>query len=179
MTVRIALLRAVNVGGTGRLAMADLRHFFAEIGYRDARTLIQTGNVVFEADARSGPELEAFLEGEAKKRLGLETAFLIRTPEEWSELVSGNPFPDKAKDDPRKLYLTALKEAPTAPAFAALKDAITGPERIHASGRNLYIDYPTGMGNSKLTNVVIERKLKTLGTARNWNTVLRIAEMAC
>ena len=179
MTVRIALLRAVNVGGTGRLAMADLRDFFGELGFGNVRTLIQTGNVVFESDEMSGAELEAFLEAEAAERLGLETTFLIRTPGEWERLIGGNPFPEKAKDDPRRLFAMALKEPPNAKAVNALECAIPGPERVRVSGKHLYIDYPTGVGTSKLTNVLIERKLQTRGTARNWNTVLKIADSAC
>jgi len=178
MTVRIALLRAVNVGGTGKLAMAEVRDFFDTLGFPNARTLIQTGNVVFECDERPGEELEAFLEAEVVKRLGLDTAFFTRTPNEWDDLIGGNPYPEKAKDDPRRLFAMVLKSTPTEKAINALEEAVSGPERFRASGRHLYIDYTDGMGSSKLTNVLIERKLETRGTARNWNTVLRIADMA-
>ncbi len=178
MPVRMALLRAVNVGGTGKLAMADLRDFFGDLGFGNARTLIQTGNVVFECDDLPGDELETFLETQASTRLGLDTTFYVRTPDEWNDAIAANPFPEKARDDPSRLFVMALKEAPGAYAMGALEDAISGPERVHASGRHLYIDYPLGVGKSKLTNVLIERKLKTRGTARNWNTVVKIAEMA-
>jgi len=72
----------------------------------------------------------------------------------------------------------ALKDAQSVENVKALEAAISGPERVHASDKHLYIDYPDGAGNSKLTNVLIERKLETCGTARNWNTTLKIAGMA-
>ena len=178
MTTQIALLRAVNVGGTGKIAMADLREFMVALGFGEVRTLIQTGNIVFEIDTRSGAELETFLEEEALKRLSLDTTFIIRTPDEWEAAIKANPFADKARDDPRRLLVMALKDEPSAGNVAGLKEFYTGPEPFEAVGRQLYIDYLEGSGNSKLTNVLIERKLETRGTARNWNTVLKIADMA-
>lgn len=178
MTTQIALLRAVNVGGTGKIAMADLRAFFAALGFGNARTVIQTGNVIFESDASCGAELEAFLEQEARNRLDLDTVFFIRTPDEWEAAIQANPFTGKAHDDPRRLYVMALKDAPSAENITALEAAISGPERMHAAANHLYIDYPDGAGKSKLTNVLIERKLETRGTARNWNTTMKIADMA-
>lgn len=175
--MQIALLRAVNVGGTGKIAMADLRGFMAELGFGEVRTLLQTGNIVFESDGHSGKKLEKFLEDEARCRLGLDTAFLIRTPDEWEKLIKGNPFPEIARDDPGHLLVMALKDVADGSAAEALEAAVSGPERVVASGRHLYIDYAEGIGRSKLTNVLIERKLDTCGTARNWNTVLKIAGM--
>jgi len=178
MKTQIALLRAVNVGGTGKIAMADLRDFMEALGFTDVRTLIQTGNIGFESDTSSGAELEVFLEQEALNRLGLDTTFLIRTPGEWEDVIKANPFHDKARDDPRRLQVMALKEAPAAEKVQLLEEAISGPERVHAWDKHLFIDNPDGSGNSKLTNVLIERKLETRSTSRNWNTVLKISAMA-
>ena len=178
MTTQIALLRAVNVGGTGKIAMTDLRSFFSELGFGDVRSLLQTGNIVFDSDARAGAELETFLEEEARGRLGLDTSFLIRTPGEWEAAIKANPFTEATRDNPAHLLVMALKDAPDTAAVKALEAAISGQERIHASGRQLYIDYRDGIGRSKLTNVLIERKLGTRGTARNWNTALKIAGLA-
>ena len=178
MPTQIALLRAVNVGGTGRIAMAGLRGFFSDLGFGDVRSLLQTGNIVFEGKPRSGEKLEAFLETEARGRLGLDTIFLIRARHEWEAMIKANPFPEAARDDPGHLLVMALKEAPDARSVAALEEAICGAERVRALGRHLYIDYPDGIGRSKLTSVLIEKKLNTRGTARNWNTVQKIAEIA-
>jgi uncharacterized protein (DUF1697 family) len=178
MTIQIALLRAVNVGGTGKIAMADLRAFMEALGFSNVRTLIQTGNIVFESKARTGNDLETFLEKETRNRLGLDTTFIVRTPEEWEDAIKANPFHDKARDDPKRLQVMSLKDAPATQNVTSLEEAISGPERVFASGRHLYIDYPDGSGNSKLTNVLIERRLETRGTSRNWNTVLKISAMA-
>ena len=92
MTVHIALLRAVNVAGHGTVAMATLRTFFAELGFNGARTLLQSGNVVFEEAGPSDAALERRLEGEAEKRLGLRTTFFVRTAAEWASLIAQIPL---------------------------------------------------------------------------------------
>jgi uncharacterized protein (DUF1697 family) len=177
VSVHIALLRAVNVAGFGKLSMADLRAFLAAAGFRDARTLLQSGNAVFSADAPSA-DVETRLEKEAAKRLGLRTAFLVRSADEWSDVVARNPFRAEAKRDPARLVVMFFKDAPAAAAVDALSAVITGPEVVRAGGRQLYITYPDGQGRSKLTGALIERKLGTTGTARNWNTVTKLAALA-
>ena len=177
MSVHIALLRAVNVAGYGTIAMADLRAFLAALGFRDARTLLQSGNAVFSAGARSA-DVETRLEKEAPKRLGVRTTFFVRSAEEWSDVVARNPFRAEAKRDPSRLVVMVLKDVPAAAAVDALNAGITGPEVVRASGRQLYITYPDGQGRSKLTGALIERKLGTTGTARNWNTVTKLAALA-
>lgn len=178
MTIYIALLRAVNVGGNAPVAMSALRDLLAELGFEDARSLLQSGNLVFRSRTRPGTELERLLESETEKRLQLRTAFLIRTAKEWEAVIAGNPFRDEAKRDPGHLVAMALKDAPAAKAVTALQAAITGPELIRAKGRHLYIVYPNGIGRSRLTHRLIEDKLDTRATGRNWNTVLKLAELA-
>lgn len=178
MPCQIALLRAVNVAGTAKLLMADLRSFIEALGFARARTYIQTGNVIFDTNGPGGLELEKYLEQQARARLGLETSFFVRTPDEWENMIEANPFADKARDDPRRLLVMALRDEPGAENLAALKDGHAGQEPIGLVGKHLYIDYLDGAGSSKLSNVLIERKLGTRGTARNWNTVLKIAELA-
>lgn len=172
------MLRAVNVGGTGKLPMAELRRFFGDLGFGDARTYIQTGNVIFECGDHDSGELETLLEEESRRRLGLDTSFIVRSPDAWGDVIAANPFPDKASDDPRRLLVMALKDEPSRERFNDLREGYAGPEPFSLSGKHLYIDYLDGAGNSKLTNTLIERKLGTRGTARNWNTVLKLAEMA-
>jgi uncharacterized protein (DUF1697 family) len=177
MILSIALLRAINVGGRGKVAMSDLRDFFTELGFSDVRTLLQTGNVVFRSDDRSGSELERELETEAAKRLDLRTGFLVRTADEWERVVERNPFPDEARDDPSHLLVMFLKNAPAHAAVEALQAAVKGREVIRVDGPHAYITYPDGIGTSRLTNAVIESNLGTRGTGRNWNTVLKLANL--
>src|SRR5436190_393846 len=126
MTVYIALLRAVNVGGRGKVAMSDLRDLFAELGFGEVRTLLQTGNVVFRSDDPSSAALEELLETEAEKRLDLRTNFLVRTAEELARVVARNLFPDEAKADPGHLLVMFLKKAPDDAAVEALRLAVKG-----------------------------------------------------
>jgi uncharacterized protein (DUF1697 family) len=175
MTTYIALLRAVNLGGKTQVAMSGLRDLLVTLGFEDARSLLQSGNLIFRSGTRSSAAIERLLENETEKRLQLRTAFLVRTAKEWEAVVADNPFRDEAKRDPGHLVVMALKDAPGAKAVKALQAAVAGPELIRAKGRQLYITYPNGIGRSRLTNRLIEDKLKTRGTGRNWNTVLKLA----
>jgi uncharacterized protein (DUF1697 family) len=177
MTAAVAFLRAVNVGGTGKIAMADLKALAAAIGLGDPRTLLQSGNLVFEAGAKSPATLETLLEKEVEARLGLKTVFMVRTAKEMKQILARNPFPAEAKNDPARLHVYFLKAAATASAVAALNAAIKGPETAKGKGREIVISFPDGMGNSKLTHAMIEKHLGTRVTARNWNTVGKLAEM--
>jgi uncharacterized protein (DUF1697 family) len=175
--LHIALLRGVNVGGRTKVAMADLRAMLAELGFAEGRTLLQSGNLVFRGDGRKSAALEQLLEAETAKRLDLRTDYFVRTADEWAAVVAANPFADEAKRDPGKLVVLCLKDAPAAKQVETLRDAIKGPETVQADGRQLYIVYPDGIGRSKLTTTLIESKLGTRGTGRNWNTVLKLAAL--
>jgi uncharacterized protein (DUF1697 family) len=176
VTLYVALLRAVNVGGRA-VAMADLKAMFASLGFADARPVLQSGNIVFAGSAKSGAALEALLEAETEKRFKLRADYLVRTRVEWQAIIADNPFARAAKDDPSHLLVVPLKSTPTKTALAALEAAITGRESVRAKGRTLYIVYPDGIGRSKLTLASIERQLDTRGTGRNWNTVLKLQAM--
>ena len=178
MTVYIALLRGVNVGGNAMVSMTELRGMLDELGLRGAKTLLQSGNAVFVSSARSSAKLETQLEGETQARLGLRTQYFVRTAEEWGKIVAANPFRTEAERDPGHLHVMALKSAPEASAVAALQAAVTGREVVRADGKQLYVTYPDGAGRSKLTNAVIEKKLGTRATGRNWNTVLKLDALA-
>lgn len=177
MRTYIALLRAVNVGGRKKVAMADLRAMCVRTGLAGVSTLLQSGNVVFRSDARSTDELERLLQTEAVRRLGLDTRFFVRTVDEWAEVVAGNPFPDEAQRDPGHLLVLALSAPAVARRVEALRAAIAGREVVAARGRHMYAFYPDGIGRSKLTNAVLERALGGPCTGRNWNTARKLLDM--
>ena len=177
MSSQIALLRAVNVAGHNHVAMADLRDMVAGLGFSDVQSVLQSGNLVFRGDGKGGERVERLLEAEVKKQLGLDTHFFVRSAAEWEDAVANNPFRNEAKRDPGHLVAVFLKEAPGPKAVKALQAAIVGREVVRAAGKQAYITYADGQGTSKLTNTVIEKHLGTRGTARNWNTVLRLAEL--
>jgi uncharacterized protein (DUF1697 family) len=177
MAVNVALLRGINVGGNKKVAMSDLRGLLAKLRLKDPQSLLQSGNLVFRSDARTG-DLERLLETEADERLGLRTEFFVRTAEEWRGVIACNPFRAAAEGDPSHLVVVFLKDAPDAKRVGALQAAITGPENVLSEGRQAYITYPAGIGNSRLTAGVIDRVLGTRGTGRNWNTVLKLGALA-
>jgi uncharacterized protein (DUF1697 family) len=177
MPVFLALLRAVNVANT-QLRMADLREVLVGLGFTNVRSLLQSGNLVFTAAATGDTELERRLEAMLEKELGVRTDLFVRSPEEWGSIIEDNPFPDEAVRDPAHLVVVFLKDRPSEGAIQSLQDALQGPERIHPAGREVYVVYPNGIGRSKLTGGLIERKLGTRGTARNWNTVQKMSALA-
>ncbi len=174
----IGLLRAVNLGPHNRVAMADLRALVAALGIDNPRTILQSGNVVFEGTAKAASRLEAALESASAKALGTNVEFFVRSASEWTDIVAANPFRKEAKTAPGFLVLLCLKQAASATAVAALQKAIKGREVVRGGGREVYIVYPDGQGRSKLTPATIEKHLGCRCTARNWNTVLKLAEMA-
>lgn len=176
MATYLALLRGVNVGGNKLVAMADLRHLLEELGFASPRSLLQSGNLIFESGARPVAGLERLLDAEAEKRLGLKTTFFVRTAKEWSAIIARNPFPDEARRDPGHLLLLCLRAAPPAGAAKALAAAITGREVVRSDGKQAYIVYPDGVGRSRLTTALLDRTLGR-GTARNWNTVLKLGAL--
>jgi uncharacterized protein (DUF1697 family) len=178
MTIHIGLLRAVNLPGHNKIGMADLRELLAAAGMQDVRSLLQSGNVVFRNDVHTATQLERVLEHAAAKRLGLATDFFVRTATEWKAIVAANPFPDEAERDPGHLLVVFMKEAPRREDVTALQKAITGREVVRAKGRHAYVVYPDGIGRSRLTSALFERKLGMRGTGRNWNTVLKLGALA-
>ncbi len=177
MPICIALLRGINVGGHNKIAMADLRTLAESLGLANPRTLLQSGNLVFDAGRKAPSALEKLLETETDQQLGVKVDYVVRSAEEWRAIIASNPFPKEAKADPAHLVVMCMKDAPKPADVKALQAAIAGPEMAKAVGRELFASYPAGIGTSKLTNAVIERKLGTRGTARNWNTVLKLAAM--
>ena len=173
----VALLRAINLAGRNKVRMADLRELFEALGFHDVRTLLQSGNVVFTGTSRSTARLEAMLEAEAAGRLGLTVDFFVRKATAWEDVRQANPFPMEAERDPAKLLVMLLKAKPDREAVRALEQRPSAGERVLVTPQGVYIFYPDGLGRSRLTSSVVERTLGTGGTGRNWNTVVRIADL--
>lgn len=168
MPVYVALLRAVNVGGTGKLAMADLKAVCDELGFAGAKTFIQSGNVVFRSDLPE-PAVQAKLEQALAAKMGKAPGVLLRSRRQLDDIAArAERFLD-AK--PNLLLITFLPEPPPADAL----DKLVAPdgEEVRIDGREIYVHYPNESGRSKL-------KLPALrpGTARNLNTIRKLAEMA-
>lgn len=177
MPAYVALLRAVNLGQHNKIAMADLKVVAEAAGLDQARTLLQSGNLVFQAKAKPSQALEKLLEAALVKELGLKTPVVVRSAAEWRVALDDNPFPKEAKSDPGHLLVMPLKAKPEKAALAELVEVIPGREQVKLSGQQLYLVYPDGIGQSKLTSALIEKKIGVSGTARNWNTAQKIAAL--
>ncbi|MET0308846.1 MAG: DUF1697 domain-containing protein [Sphingomonas sp.] len=168
------LLKGVNVGGR-KLPMAELKALVEGLGFGEVRTLLASGNVVFAAEGEAAA-IERKLEA-ALAAHGLKTDVLVRDLGELAAILAANPYPDAAAAHPNHLLVHFHREpVPDAP-FAALPGLYSGPERLHAIGRELYIDYPEDVGHSKLPQAMAKAKFPKLATARNWNTVNKLAAM--
>lgn len=169
MTAYASFLRAINVGGRNMIRMDALKALHEDLGFRNVRTHLQSGNVVFAAKSADAAKIERAI----VKTLGLEISVILRTAAELRAVLKANPFPQYAAQGNR-LIVVFLSDAPKDP--KAL-DAYSGPEEKQVAGRELYIYYGDDMGHSKLTNALIEKKLGVRGTARNWNTVTKMLEL--
>jgi uncharacterized protein (DUF1697 family) len=172
-----ALLRGINVGGNKKVPMADLRAMTAKLGFDDPKTLLQSGNLVFSAKSQPAAKLELLLEAATKKHIGVECSFLLRTADEWKRIMAANPFGAAAKSDPSHLAVTFCRDIPTAPALEALRAQARGAEDFAAVGRELFVWFPDGMGESKLALALSKNRLGTICTARNWNTVTKVGAL--
>src|SRR5262249_35054913 len=121
MTIHVALLRGINVGGHNKVAMSDLRDLLGDLGFSGVTSLLQSGNLVFKSDRWTGAALERLLEKETAERVGVSTEYVVRNAEEWKKIVNRNPFPKEAKDDPSHLLVLFLKAAPAAKDMDALR----------------------------------------------------------
>jgi uncharacterized protein (DUF1697 family) len=177
MAAFVALLRAVNLGPHNKISMSDLTAVAAELGLDRPRTVLQSGNLVFESPRGKPASLEKLLEGALARELELKTPVVVRAAAEWRAAVEANPFSKQAKSDPSHLVIVALKSKPEKAALGALVKAIVGREQVELVGQHLYVVYPDGIGTSKVSAGLIEKKLGVVGTARNWNTVQKIAAL--
>ena len=167
MPTHIALLRAINVGGTGKLPMTELRAICEDLGFAKVRTYIQSGNVVFESKL-AATRIKKQLEDALAHRLGKRHLAMLRTADELAAVEARNPFLDA---DPKRVLVVFVDDAPPEALLAGWK--IPGGEELHLDGRELFIHFPQGMGTSKL-----KVPLADVGTGRNLNTIRALLRLA-
>jgi len=163
----IALLRAVNVGGTGKLPMTELKSMCEAAGFKSVRTYIASGNVVFQS-SQTEAKVKAVLEAALAAYAGKPVGVLVRSAEEMAAVLAGNPFPEMAANLTHAIF---LDNPPPADALAAVSGRVN--EQLRLGQREIYAYYPDGSGASKLKIPAAKN-----ATARNMNTVVKLAEMA-
>jgi uncharacterized protein (DUF1697 family) len=178
MPTVISMLRGVNLGRSRRIRMDDLRALYESLKLRDVRTHLQSGNVVFRTPHRDLSGLTRRLEREIERKFGFHSDVIVRTVSEMKEVVARNPFAHRRGIDPSRLLVTFLAGDPGEKAREAVRRIRTDPEELHIEGRELYIYFPNGMGRSNLPGAAIEKALDTPGTARNWNSVTKLLQIA-
>jgi uncharacterized protein (DUF1697 family) len=169
----IALLRAVNLGARNKVPMAELRRLLEEAGHESVSTYIASGNVLLRS-AASRDEIGASVEQTIADAFGVTTTAIVRTPQELARVVAAHPF----GKDTSGTFVTFLARKPRAAAVRTLSELDVAPEQVSVAGTHVYTRYPTGYQDARMTAALIERELGVAGTARNWRTVAKLAELA-
>jgi uncharacterized protein (DUF1697 family) len=177
MPAFMSLFRGINVGGHQQVRMEELKALHASLGLQDVVTYIQSGNVVFSSGNADPAQLPLQIEDAFAQKFGFRVKVIVRSAAELEETIANNPFQDQPQKEPNRILVLFLAHRPEKTALEDLQRSYAGPEVIHLIGQEMFIYYPDGMGRSKLTLPLIEKKLKTIGTGRNWNTVLRLRKM--
>lgn len=182
MSIYIALLRGINVGGRNKIKMADLRTALTEAGLHKVQTYIQSGNVLFES-AEAEAALTEKIESKIKDAFGISLTVVLRTVEELERITVNCPFPAElvaeveANARVEVLYVAMLPEAPSEDGAAKLAEAHNGDDEYRIVGRDVYMLFRQSIRDSKLAVQIA--KLGVPATVRNWNTMNKLVELAC
>jgi uncharacterized protein (DUF1697 family) len=181
MPTYIALLRAVNVGGTGKIAMSDFRKLLEGLGFKNVQTYIQSGNAVFDAPgsaARVGAAIAAGLE----KLMGAPVDVIVRTHDQLTSLIAANPFAAEAAADGARVHVGFLAGRASAAAQPALQAVVekypARRDRYHLAGDHIFFHFPDGAAETKFSGRTLDKAIGVPGTARNWNTVVKLHGMS-
>lgn len=173
---QIALLRGINVGKAKRIAMADLRRLFEDLGFGDVATLLNSGNVVFTVKKKTAGDLGAKIEKAILDKLGVTTKVTVVAADEIAEALASNPLEEIAVD-PSKFLLMILADAGTAKSLSPIAEKNWSPESFAVKGRTVYLWCPGGIIDSRLQKAVA-RVIGENGTARNFATMTKLLELA-
>jgi len=172
------MLRGVNVGPHNRIKMEALRALHESLQFEQCCTYVQSGNVIFRAKETNPALLAKKIQIAFEKTFGFRSDVVLRTATEMRSAISASPFARRSDVEPGKLLITFLAAEPSSDKQAVLDTLMDYPEELHLKGRELYIYFPNGAGKSKLPWSNLGKLLGTPGTARNWNSVTRMLEMA-
>jgi uncharacterized protein (DUF1697 family) len=175
MPTYVALLRGINLGSHNKVAMPALRTLLEGLGYQDVTTYIQSGNAVF-AGKESAANVGGAIHDAIAKEFGIDVAVVVRTREQLKKIVDTNPFARKAKEAGH-LHVVFLAGKPKADKVKALTTADWGDDEVAVKGTEAYLHLPNGYGRAKLNNMLVEKQLGVVGTARNWRTTQKLSEL--
>ena len=177
MNAFVSLFRGINVGGHKAIRMDELKGLHESLGLKDVVTYIGSGNVVFTSDDADVAQLPGQIEDGFAQKFGFQVKVMVRTSVELREIIANNPFQNQPMKESKWVVVLFLATRPESTALEDLQKTYAGPEELCLIGQELFVYYPNGIGRSKLTLPLIEKKLKTIGTGRNWNTVLQLQKL--
>lgn len=178
MKTYIALLRGINVSGHKIVKMETLRKVLEELSFKSISTYIQSGNILFQSDEKSIPKLEKQIAALIDKHFGFDVPVTVVTPADLKKIVRDNPYAEHQLEDPAQPYVSFLSEIPSSEKLEILSAIDFKGDHFITIDKAMYINYVNSAGDSKLSNAIIENKLKLRSTARNWKTVNKLIALA-
>jgi uncharacterized protein (DUF1697 family) len=178
MKVVISLLRGINLGGHHKIKMSELCDLYGSLGHCDVRSHINSGNVLFRTGERDVAAVVKKLESAIEKKCGFHADVVVRSTAEMRDVIRRNPFAKRKEVEPGKLLVTFLPGKLVSDVSQQIRGLKPDPEEMYLDGREIYTYFPEGAGRSKLFSGLSGKLLKNQGTARNWNTVLKLLEIA-
>jgi len=178
MQTYIAILRGINVSGHKLIKMDALRKLFDTMDFKNTKTYIQSGNVVFQGKQAKAQDLEKKIANSILKEFGFEVPVLVKEVTELEVVLKNNPFINKRKEDITKLHVTFLSAEPEKALVEKIKEGNYAADEFIVIGKTVYLFCPNGYGNTKLSNTFFENKLKLTATTRNWKTINELVSVA-
>jgi uncharacterized protein (DUF1697 family) len=178
MPIYIAMLRGINIGPHKRMKMEKLRASCETLGFQKVKTLIQSGNIVFQAAKTSPAALSKKVEERIVKDFGFSADAITRTRDEMEQVVKRNPLLRERGADAAKLHVVFLAQPPTPDALKKLESLTLAPDKVRVAGNEIYFYFPNGVSGSSLWKHSLDHILGQTGTMSNWNTVTALYEMA-
>jgi uncharacterized protein (DUF1697 family) len=178
MQTYISILRGINVSGHKLIKMKALQEMYEKLGFNNARTYIQSGNVVFDSISTDTGELARTVSAGILQTFGFEVPVIVLEKEELKSMTANNIFIPDRGEDVSKLHVTILSAGPAAGLQETISREDYLPDEFFIIGRSVYLFCPNGYGNTKLSNTFFEKKLKVQATTRNWKTILELVKMS-
>ena len=178
MPVLISLLQGVNLGPHRRMSMERLRGLYESLGFEEVRSFIQSGNVVFKTAARNPAAVQRRIEEAIRGEFGFHADVVVRTVDEWKKVVEANPFAGRSGIEPAKFLVSFLAAPMGEEARKKVLTMADGKEEVHLVGREMFLYFPDGLARPKISFAAIGKAAGVPVTARNWNTVLKLLEIA-
>ncbi len=178
MPTYISILRGINVSGHRVIKMDVLRQLFAELGFKNIQTYIQSGNIIFQSEKLNPGEIKITIQNKIKEFNGFDVPVIILTLNELQHIINNNPFVHDRSKDAAHLHVTFLSDTPDNKRLKKFISELCNPDEMLLNSKAIYLYCPNGYSKSKFTNTYLENKLKVKATTRNWKTTLELLHIA-